>query len=277
MPTLALVSILCGGDLRSTVDFAIQEGFGAVELHGRHHSADDLTEGDIEFLQMATASHGITFNMHFVHASLPASHRASVQSETSAKFKRDVELVSRLGGTRIVLHSGMVDVPTLTSPEHASEIVRRESLRNLTRFIERAAPVAEASGVDICVENLHHHPGYAVQSYAELASVIDIANRDNVGVTLDVGHALIGDGLEESIGEFGDRIRHLHLNDAIDGVEHHEIGTGVLDFQELSPVITGDMEIQFATLEVGFRSSDGEGVNLRSREVLRRHYGDAID
>ena len=31
-------------------------------------------------------------------------------------------------------------------------------------------------------------------------------------------------------------MRHLHLNDVIDGIDHQEIGTGVLDFDEMEPL-----------------------------------------
>ena len=109
-----------------------------------------------------------------------------------------------------------------------------------------------------------------------MASVIEDADSDNVGVVLDVGHCIIGDGLSEAIDVLGSHIRHLHLNDAIDGVEHEEIGTGTLDLDEMAPLITGDLNTEFATLEVG-KAPDSEGVILRSREVLRKRYGDAVD
>ncbi len=277
MPKLAVVSLIEDDQpLNTMVDFAIEHGFQAVELMGKFHSAETLSESDLRYLEEASDSHGITFNQHYLHGALPGSHRTSVWRDTLASFERNLEMVQRLGGRVIVLHPGKIDVPTLARPEDGSELIRREAVRNLKRFVRSAAPTAEKLGITICVKNLKHDPGYVLSSYEDLASVIDDADSDNVGVVLDVGHCIIGDGLSEAINVLGDRIRHLHLNDAIDGVDHEEIGTGTLDLDEMAPLISGDMNIEFATLEVG-KAPDSYGVILRSREVLKRRYGNAVN
>lgn len=119
---------------------------------------------------------------------------------------------------------------------------------------------------------MHHKPGDVVQSYQELANIIDNAKSENVAVALDVGHCIIGDGLTKAIQLFGKRIKHLHLDDAVDGIEHQEIGIGILDFQEMAPLMSDDFDIQFATLEIGSKEQNGGDVILRSRNILRTHY-----
>ena len=277
MPKLAVVSLIQDDQpLKAMIDFAIEHGFSAVELMGKFHNAESLSEEAMLYLEDVSESNGITFNQHYHHGAMPGSHRTSVWQDTLASFEQNLEMVHRLGGKLIVLHPGKIDVPTLSRPEDGSELIRREAVRNLLRFVRRAAPTAEKLGVTICIENLKHEPGFVLSSYEELASVIDDADSDNVGVVLDVGHCIIGDGLSEAIDDLGGRIRHLHLNDAIDGVEHEEIGTGTLDLDEMAPLITGDLNTEFATLEVG-KAPDGKGVILRSRDVLRKRYGDAVD
>ena len=277
MPKLAVVSLIQDDQpLNAMVDFAIEHGFQVVELMGRFHSAEMLSEEDLRYLEEVSEANGITFNQHYLHGAMPGSHRTSVWHDTVTSFERNIEMVHRLGGSVIVLHPGKIDVPTLSRPEDGSELIRREAVRNLKRFVRRTAPTAEKLGVTICIENLKHEPGYVLSSYEDLASVIDDADSDNVGVVLDVGHCIIGDGLTEAIEVLGNRICHLHLNDAIDGVEHEEIGTGTLDLDEMAPLITGDLNTEFATLEVG-KAPDSEGVILRSREALRKRYGDAVD
>ena len=86
-----------------------------------------------------------------------------------------------------------------------------------------------------------------------------------------------GDGITNAISTLGSRVLHLHLNDVIDGVDHHEIGTGILDFNEMAPLVSPDLGVKFATLEVGSRSPDGEQIILRSRDALRKRYGAAVD
>lgn len=272
MPKLAIVSKVADGTLRESIEFALKHQFKAIELHGKYHDADRLSDQEVEYMLEVANENNITFNTHFHHDALPASHRKSTYSQTLDKFKRDIQLVSKLGGNRIVLHPGKIDVPTLKSPQDASELIRREAMRNLTKFISQSAPAAEDAGVIICIENMHHKPGDVVQSYQELANIIDNAKSENVAVALDVGHCIIGDGLSQAIQLFGKRIKHLHLDDAVDGIEHQEIGIGILDFQEMAPLMSDDFDIQFATLEIGSKEQNGGDVILRSRNILRTHY-----
>lgn len=278
MPTLAVMSLIRDDQsLNAMVDFAIEQGFKAVELNGRRHCAETLSRDDLDYLRGIADTHGITFNLHYNHGALPGSHKASVWNDTLESFERNLEMTASLGGRVVVLHPGKIDVPTLAAPEDGSELIRREAVRNVKRFVRRVGPIAERLGVNICIENLFHDPGYVLMSYQDLASVIDDANNDNVGATVDVGHCLRGDGILDAVKTLGPRVKHLHLNDVIDGVDHHEIGTGILDADEMAPLVSANLGVQFATLEVGSRSSDGEGIILRSREVLKQRYGEAID
>ncbi len=275
MPELGVVSLIHDDQpLNTMVDFAIEHEFGAIELHGKHHNAEKLSDEEVRYLLGVSDSAGIAFNMHFHHGSLPGSHRASVWNETLASFKRNIECVQRLGGSVIVLHPGQIDVPTLTSPQDGSELIRREAIRNLKRFVRRSVPEAERCGVMIALENEKHDPGWVVRSYEDLASVVDDAESEYVGIALDVGHCIIRDGLPQAIDVLGQRIRHLHLNDAIDGSEHKEIGILYLD--EMAPLVSGRFDIEFATLEVGARAPEGDGIILRSREALRHRFGSAF-
>lgn len=277
MPTLALVSVIHDDDpLRTMFDFAIEHDFKAVELHGKFHNAESLTEDDIAYLRRISESNGIALTFHYHHDALPGSHRRSVWDSLLESFTRNLETLGSLGGEVIVLHPGKIDVPTLDRPEDGSELIRREAVRNLKRFVRTVAPTAERLGITICIENLKHDPGFVLTSYEDLATVIDDAKSDHVGAVLDVGHCIIGDGLTEAIEILGDRIKHLHLNDAIDGIEHKEIGIGTLDLDEMAPLMSDEMNIEFATLEIGARDPDSDGIILRSREVLKSHYGSSV-
>ena len=277
MPELAVMSLIRDDQpLNAMVDFAVENDFKAIELNGRRHCAEKLSQEELDYFRGVADEHGITINLHYNHGALPGSHSASVWHETLESLKRNLEMTKNLGGKVVVLHPGKIDVPTLAAPEDGSELIRREAIRNLKRFVRHVAPVAEELGINVCIENLFHDPGYVLQSYEELASVIDDADSPNVGATIDVGHCNRGDGIPDAIRDLGERVRHLHLNDVIDGVDHHEIGTGILDLDEMEPLVAHDLNVEFATLEVGARSPDGEGIILRSRDVLRKRYGAAV-
>ena len=76
MPKLAVVSLIQDDQpLNAMVDFAIEHGFQVVELMGKFHSAETLSEHDLRYLEEESESHGITFNQHYLHGAMPGSHR----------------------------------------------------------------------------------------------------------------------------------------------------------------------------------------------------------
>ena len=268
--TLAVVSSSFGDrTLGETIRVATRNEFRAVELHGKHHSAHQLTEHEHQEMRDA-ARDGLTFNLHFKHSAEPSTSDARVRDETYSQFMRDLEMVSNVGGEVIVLHPGQVDADV-----EGDDFDARQNA--ITRFIGFAVSVSQAAseaGVGIAIENQHFLEGEVVRSYSELAEVVDTVGRSNVYVALDVGHSIIRDGIPPALASLGDRIRHLHLNDAVDGYEHHEVGVGVLDLDDLAPLTTDDYVIPFAAIEAGYYDDDPEGVAVRSRAVLKARFGD---
>ena len=92
-------------------------------------------------------------------------------------------------------------------------------------------------------------------------------------ITLDVGHAFIHDGLPEAIAAFGDRIHHIHLDDALNGKDHLPVGEGELDPSLYAEMLQPGKTV-VATMEVG-QGADGDrvGAQLVSRDALRARFG----
>ena len=268
--TLAVVSSSFGDrTLSETIRVVARHEFRAVELHGKHHSAHQLTADEKQEMR-DVARDGITFNLHFKHSAEPSTGDARVQDETYDQFMRDLEMVEDVGGQVIVLHPGQLDADV-----SADDLDARQNA--ITRFIGFVASVAQSAseaGVGIAIENQHFLEGEVVRSYSELAEIVDTVGRSNVYVALDVGHSIIRDGIPPALDSLGDRIRHLHLNDAVDGYEHHEVGIGVLDLDDLAPLTTAEYAIPFAAIEAGYYDEDSEGVAVRSRAALQARFGD---
>ena len=274
---LALVSGSFGlRSVRETVDVAYRHDFRAIELHGKRHSADTLTSFDRSDMLSATRD-GISFNLHFQHDSTPATGDDRVRDGTRDKFLRDLELLDHVDGKVIVLHPGVVDYDeneiTVTTDLRNE---RQDATKRFIDFVKSVSEEAEAAGVAIAIENQHLLPEEVAGSYSDLATIVDEIDRTNVCVALDIGHCIIGDGLELAIEALGPRIRHLHVNDAIDGLEHYEVGIGTLDLDEMADLTTDRFQIEYATIEAGFYDEDAEGVAIRSREVLRQRFGDVF-
>jgi sugar phosphate isomerase/epimerase len=100
----------------------------------------------------------------------------------------------------------------------------------------------------------------------------------NVGITLDVGHMYLGEGLVylSSVGgigqlvqQIGDALFHLHLHDVDGEVDHIEIGTGMVPFDEIVASLRAIDYRSGATLEMNPDRVSPEGI-LRSASFVRK-------
>jgi sugar phosphate isomerase/epimerase len=100
----------------------------------------------------------------------------------------------------------------------------------------------------------------------------------NVGVNLDVGHMYLPNsrqslkdmgGIGSLIRHIGDSLIHLHLHDVNGDIDHIEIGTGVINFDEIATALR-DINYPYGmTLEMNPDRVMPEGIR-RSAEYLRR-------
>ncbi len=267
----AAVLIADEPSVRPGAEFAAEHGFHAVELYVT--GPDVVDAADTAWLREKAAAHDITYTIHFAVDAVPASHHAGHRGEWLEKLLGTVELASALHAPVIVLHPGPIDCPGV-EPERATEPLRRDAADNLVRFLSEVAGPAESAGTAICLENLHHRSVDVIRSYAHLVDVVERVDSPAVRITLDVGHAAIDNGIPSAIGAFGSLIGHLHLADARDGVDHLELGTGDIDLTEYAALMDPDGP-RIATLEVS-KDDDPQGAVLRSREVLRRRFGELV-
>lgn len=143
------------------------------------------------------------------------------------------------------------------------------------------ADIAGQNGIRLAAENLRMPPrpfGMTVAEAKEtgwyrggstiegLENLMTIDER--IGVTLDVGHALLADiDSVELIRRLGSRVIHVHIQDATGEYDaHDEVGNGTVDF----PSILSSLEdIQFSGLMImEIKGADLETF-LRSRDRLR--------
>ena len=272
MPILSFVAAMIEPreDIRAAVTWAIEHQFHGVEIGDRHISPNPLSNADIDWLIAQSAEHDITYTIHFPMVTAPGSHDTNRWQADLDVMKLALEIAGKISCPVIVLHPGPIDSPNI-DPQEASESLRQEAIENLRRFLREAAPLAAEAGTAICLENMHHRQGDVIRSYQDLIDVVDAVDHPNIKITLDVGHAFIHDGLPEAIAAFGDRIHHIHLDDALNGKDHLPIGKG-----ELNPDLYAEMlepgKTIVATMEVG-RGADAQ---LVSREALRARFVDTF-
>ncbi|MGB4136090.1 MAG: sugar phosphate isomerase/epimerase [Microbacterium sp.] len=133
-----------------------------------------------------------------------------------------LRLTARLGAEALVLPCGALGHDPLSA-------TLDEDLDRVAGELRRAAERAADHGVAVWVESLHylrlcHDRARAEDLHSRLAGA-------DVRPVLDVAHVVAaGDGLDDLIGAWGDRIAHVHLRDAVAGDFNHPFGQGTVDF-----------------------------------------------
>jgi len=133
--------------------------------------------------------------------------------------------------------------------------------------------------VTIALENLMNRPGDVTGTYAELAGVVRLLDSPVVGITLDTGHAYLTEGVDSAFETFRDGLRHLHVHDCVEGVDHHELGRGDLDLARYKEILRARpfllvLEVGKGAVLARETGQDPRGVVLRSLAAVKRMLGD---
>lgn len=137
------------------------------------------------------------------------------------EVKRALESAEQIPLSAITLHLGLRD-----------DAWDNRAIENSLTAIEHIKTFARPLGVKVLLENLQNE----VTTPEHLLEILNIGHFDNVGVTLDVGHANLSDtGLEHALELLRPRIGELHLHDN-NGLrdEHLWPGSGEIDWTKLA-------------------------------------------
>lgn len=125
------------------------------------------------------------------------SHRIDAMDEV----KRALESAEQIPFTALTLHLGLKDDPW-----------NLRALENSLTAIEHLKAFAHPLGVKILLENLQNE----VTTPDHLLEILRVGHFDNVGVTLDLGHAHLSGGtpaIDEAVEILKPRVRALNLHD----------------------------------------------------------------
>ena len=272
MPTLAVSTYTFGPEAQALegLEFAVEHGFGGLELGSYTLWPEAVGTDERGRIKSLAADHGVQLSIHFIHRGVaPASHQPERRSRHRLELEQTLDLANAIGAQVVVVHPGPIDCPGV-APTHAPESVRREARDNLRTFLEEIAPKAEATGVVVCVENLHHAPGQVIQSYGELLELVQEVSSPAVQITLDTGHADLSDGITDAIDTFAPYLRHVHIHDCDGKRDHLEIGEGKLDFTRW---LDWWRDYPFTLVLETRNYADPKGSVLRSRDRLKEIIG----
>ena len=171
------------------------------------------------------------------------THRIDAMDEV----KRALESAEQIPITAITLHLGLKD-----------DAWNTRALENSLTAIEHIKAFAHPLGVKVLLENLQNE----VTTPEHLLEILHIGHFNNVGITLDVGHAHLSDtGLDHAFELLRPRIAELHLHDN-HGLkdEHLWPGDGTIDWAATLEALKALPAPPAAVLEIGYDLNDASTV-----------------
>lgn len=151
---------------------------------------------------------------------LNASLDAAGRRARSEHLTRLLDLAEGTEARALVLPCGALNRDPVTSLE--------EDLDRVAHELHSAARAASGRGIELWVESLHF---WRLSWNGEVAASLHTRLDETVGVVMDFSH-LVASGTDpvHFVQRFGDRIRHVHLRDAVPGDINLSIGNGDVDF-----------------------------------------------
>lgn len=165
-------------------------------------------------------------------------------------------VAKRLGAHLINPLAGLV--PAGVSHEAAVDA----AIRNL----RRAAPLAEESGVTLCIEglNTYDNPAYLIDSSRLGFEIVEAVGSPAVKYLYDAYHMQIMEGnLTATVTKNLDKIGHIQISD-VPG--RHEPGSGEINFSNLLPAIDAAGYDGFVSLEYRPAAGTLDGLGWLPRE-----------
>ena len=176
----------------------------------------------------ALAAHDMGVVCHLPTFVSAADLTESIRRASVAEMKRSLSVAADLGAEKVVLHPPMISGMGGYVPDRA----KAYALEFITDMVE----MSETLGLTICLENMMPRNGFGVEP-GELDMIL--WRFPSLKLTLDTGHANLGEGgrerLQELVERFRERIGHVHLSDNR-GVydDHLPLGAGIIDFSQLA-------------------------------------------
>jgi len=253
------------------LDAFLKSGAQAIEIFAARHHFDYADRSIVRDIAAWFRSNEVAASLHqpLYSDSHWSRHTApslnlidpekSRRIDAMDEIKRAIESAEQIPFRAITLHLGLKDEPWNT-----------RALENSLTAIEHLKAFAHPLGVKILLEDLQNE----VTTPEHLLEILRVGHFDNVGITLDIGQAHLGDGgIDLAFELLKSRIAELHLHDN-QGVKNDHLwpGSGKIDWKNvakqiaiLPPSTPGIFEIAHDLEEAA------ESVTKKASEAISHH------
>lgn len=223
-------------DLEGFIEFTSKAGFDFVQLgyEAPLKWVGEISKDRRKRIQALVKRLGLQVGVHSVANGVNvAGTNRGIRKESLRQIREAIEFAYDVGAELVTVHPGWKDLFGYRYPDEAYALAIEGHCE--------LAEVASNYGIRIGIENM---PPFWLSFCVDpkgAQAMIQAVNRENFGLTFDVGHAnLLGaEALEGFITTLNDKIFLIHIHDN-DGKrdQHQAIGEGTVDFHKLFGLLT---------------------------------------
>jgi hydroxypyruvate isomerase len=195
------------------INRAADAGFRAVEIWWWRNK-------DLPALSKALHRTGVELATMIVEPMLPIVDPA-VRRDALKAIAESAPVAADLGCSNLVITVG----------DARPGVPRRGQHEAIVETLKAAAPIVEAHGVTLALENLNSrvdHVGHYLDSATETLDIVDEVGHPHVRMLYDLYHSVVmGESPREVLAGRLDRVRHVQI---ADHPGRHEPGTGTIDW-----------------------------------------------
>jgi len=220
-------------------------GFSGWEIVGE--GKQSLTEEGNKKIREVQETTNLEFTAHLPFSDLNlASLNPGIWNETIRQMSKAIHHVGEFTDI-VVIHPGHLSPLGVELPDKAWK-------QNIAG-IEKLCDIAKEYNITICVENMPDI-GFLLGKFPEeLTGMVENVERENVGITLDVGHANLVGKLDAFLKL---KAEHVHLHDNLGRKDDHlPLGRGMIDWKTVMKELKdhkGRFVVEARTLEEGEES-----------------------
>jgi len=228
-PKIGLSMLYCLGEpFKKMTEQLVKAGVEYIELVDDGFHA--LNKKSVSVLKNIGDSCDFKYSVHAPFADINiASPSKPMLSAMLGRLRGSIAWTNALNAYLWVFHPGIRTGISSFYPG-MDWLQNLETTRSLVK-------IAEEYGVKIAIENVPESYQFLMKSVEDFTKFYAETNED-IGLTLDVGHANINDQIDHFLTTFGGRIVHMHLSDN-DGKsdQHLGIGYGSVDWERFAATI----------------------------------------
>lgn len=191
-----------------------------------------LNDENIQMVYDILETTNLTLTMHLPFSDMNlAGLNKGIHAEVMRQMKHCLDMGSDIVDLAVV-HPGYL------SP-YGSQ-VQEQAWKVNVASIQELCDYAADRGILIAVENMPNMPKIYGMVPDEMLAILSDVNRENVGITLDVGHANTLGLVDEFVGKCLGKIRHMHIHDNHGHRDEHlPLGQGTVDWKKFMESISG--------------------------------------